>query len=129
MIKFSRTIRQHMRDPKRYTPEKCWTAEESRLADTLLARLREQPGDTLEEGLAQLCKRASSQGEDADTSAVLTRLHQFPHIFELADARHDLGHVPLPRSHKCAISVGISPCVASRVSPRWARWTQPPSNS
>ena len=90
MVKFSRTIRHHMRDPKLFTPEKCWTSEESRLTDTLLARLREQPGDTLEEGLAQLCKTAASQGDDADTRAVLTRLQQFPHIFDLADARHDL---------------------------------------
>ena len=42
MVKFSRTIRHHMRDPARFTPELCWTAEESRLADTLLARLRER---------------------------------------------------------------------------------------
>ena len=36
-VKFSKTIRRHMRDPSEYSAEKAWTQEESDLADVILA--------------------------------------------------------------------------------------------
>ena len=43
--KFSRTIRRHMRDPQEYTASTVWTAEESDLADDLLALLDRNTAD------------------------------------------------------------------------------------
>ena len=47
LVKFSKTIRQHMRDPTLFTPEACWTPDESDLADTIIHTLYEQPGNSI----------------------------------------------------------------------------------
>ena len=42
-VKFSRTIRRHMRDPAWFAPERLWTAEMNDAAERLLACVRAAP--------------------------------------------------------------------------------------
>ena len=78
-----------MRDPALYTPEKCWTAAESQLADRTLAALRRQPTMTLDEVVLEL-GAVCTEAERADIAHVAERLREFPHIFEVAKARGEM---------------------------------------
>ena len=87
-VYFSRTNREHMRDPTLYTPDKTWTAEESSVADKIVEEVRRQPSQapaTLKDTVAS---QTSSDRHVIDT--VWTKMQAFPHIFELAAARGEL---------------------------------------
>ena len=49
LVRFSKTVREHMRDPQLYTTDKCWTASESDLADELITALRGRSGHSVED--------------------------------------------------------------------------------
>ena len=80
-----------MRNPDLFTPEKCWTAAESDLADRILAALRSAPTSTLAE-IVELFRRSetTSTTDQANLDGVSDKLEEFPHIFEVADARDEL---------------------------------------
>ena len=84
-VKFSRTIRGHMRDPEWFAPEHLWTEETSELADRLLAYVREHPrlGDA---ALLEAAKIAFAGIAAVAIEEVWRRMQTFPHMFELAHA-------------------------------------------
>ena len=88
-VKFSKTLRAHMRDPSLYTPEKCWTREESVFADKIIAAVRTNQSSSLEDVAAKLRETIpATQHTDLDGAAA--KLNQFPHMFEIAEARNQL---------------------------------------
>ena len=55
-VQFSRTIREHMRDPQLFSSDKVWTARESKLADALLHAVRANPEKEEDEILLECSK-------------------------------------------------------------------------
>ena len=64
-VKFSRTIRRHMRDPELYTAENLWTAEEADVAEELLRVLAQTPTLT-DDDLLQSVSDGSAGASDSD---------------------------------------------------------------
>ena len=98
-VKFSRTVRQHMRDPELYTPEKCWTDAESTMADQIVAAVRKEPSVTLEDVVAGI-RGAAPSTDEALIETVAEKLKEFPHIFELAKARDQMDEYDLSGNHR-----------------------------
>ena len=92
-VKFSKTIRQHMRDPTVYTPAKCWTNEESFLADVILQHLHNAPQSSDEDLLQSLID--NTPHDCNDISSVWNKMQSFPHVFEIAAARRQLQNYKL----------------------------------
>ena len=69
-VKFSRTIRRHMRDPALCSAEKVWTEEDANLADALLKVLAKNPHLTDAEFLEQ----CADDEEDAPLAADVHRV-------------------------------------------------------
>ena len=63
-VLFSKTIREHMRDPELYTPEKTWTAEQSAMAEQLLKALRNNPEMQEEAIIAACCRENANDKAD-----------------------------------------------------------------
>ena len=78
-----------MRDPELFSPEKVWTAEESRLADLLLQTIRAHP-DKEDEAVVRECAKQQNTGAMFDLMKVWKKLQEFPHLFEVAAARGTL---------------------------------------
>ena len=83
-----------MRDPSLYTPEKCWTEEESLLADNLLRNARACPSNDLAVIMDDF-KTAHTDADDALVDAVAAKLETFPHVFEVAQAQGSLAEYDL----------------------------------
>ena len=116
-VKFSRTIRTFMRNPDVYSAKNCWSAEESEIADRLLALLRSNKSYTDEELLAAM--QASMNGASGEnTRSVWRKLQRFPHIFEVANARGTLDNLDL---RGCPTKIATDTTTISRVHlNRWA---------
>ena len=54
-----------MRDPELFSPEKVWTAEESKLADLLLQTIRAHP-DKENEAVVRECAKQPNSGAMSD---------------------------------------------------------------
>ena len=78
-----------MRDPELFSPEKVWTAEESRLADLLLQTIRAHP-DKEDDAIVRECAKQQNSGAITVLRHVWNKLQEFPHLFEVAAARGTL---------------------------------------
>ena len=83
-----------MRDPTLYTPEKCWTLEESDLAEKIVAAVRRDAIRPLDDIVAEL-RRTIPDTQHMDLDGAAAKMTQFPHIFEIADARNQLADYAL----------------------------------
>ena len=93
-VKFSRTLRQHMRDPDLYSAENLWTSQDSAIADNLVAAFAAAPNDE-ETDVAARCRDTYPSEEHPRVDAVIHRMGLFPHVFEIAAARGRLGDYDL----------------------------------
>ena len=94
-VKFSRTLRRHMRDPEIYSSERVWTADESSIADALLKEVTSNKTSTDDEVLHR-CQESLAQSTPSEAvHAVWRRMRLFPHVFEVAHARGDVDSLDL----------------------------------
>ena len=88
--RYSRTIRHNMRDDVYYfSPDRVWSSDDSCLADELLQFLRSHR-DTDDDAIPDAFLRDKKTSPSNAVQRVWARLHQSPHIFELAFARGNL---------------------------------------
>ena len=78
-----------MHDPELFSPEKVWTAEQSKLADLLLQTIRAHPGKE-DDAIVRECAKQQHSGAITELRLVWNKLQKFPHIFEVAAARGTL---------------------------------------
>ena len=84
-----------MRDPTLYTAEKCWTADESNVADRILEALRANRSMSYDDVLASFCAEQAAAHAGVDIMHVARKMEEFPHIFEVAKARNELDNYDL----------------------------------
>ena len=88
-VKFSRTIRRHMRDPKVYSEHNVWTAEESTLADAMLEALPSTTGLDITD-FPELFLKDHSATPAEEAHRVWSKMQRFPHMFEIHATRDTL---------------------------------------
>ena len=116
-VRFSRTVRRYMRDPHLYSPEHVWTNEASDVADWLLGACAAEP-DVDDAVLLATVHVAHPEVSFSDLERVWQRLQDFPHIFEIAAARHTLDNYDLNGVYRTAV-----PLTLTHVAHR--KWTVP----
>ena len=87
-VKFSKTLRRHMRDASIYDATKVWDEDSSELATEMLRFLHAHPHLT-DDDFVHAFSTAHDFSTD-DVSHIWERLHAYPHIFEIAAARNEL---------------------------------------
>ena len=120
--RFSRTIRKHMADATIYSPERVWSVSDNTLADALLRFVADNPTKEDEEVLQAFAEspaynRAFSHDREVHVWKRLTT--QYPHMFEVAEARRTLSQLRLdghlgqtkPLEPLCAADHGPSSCL------------------
>ena len=102
-VKFSATIRRHMRDARVYGPELAWTESDAAIADSLLRFLRQHrecPDDDFVALFYHGLQDATGFArEDCDRVWSRLRCH-YPHMFEVASARQTLDTLRLDGTAK-----------------------------
>ena len=93
-VYFSKTVREYMRDPELFTPEKTWTHAQSAMAEQLLRTLRSTPDLEDDAVVANCCKENGIESRD-EVEQVWAKLNTFPHVFEIANARGELANYDL----------------------------------
>ena len=93
-VRFSTTLRMHMRDPCLYSAENCWTEAQSQAADVFLQACRQFP-DESDEDLLKRVPRGLPATERILYEGVWAKMQTFPHIFEVAAARGRLAEYDL----------------------------------
>ena len=118
-VKFSQTIRRHMRDATIYTPEKVWSQDESAIATAIIAQARRHPLWSDEELVEQPLPALDTTPEQR--ASVMQKLQQFPHIFELAHARNQLCSYELDGTP----ATGTVPSTITATQIKFGRWCTP----
>ena len=98
-VKFSKTVRQFMRDPSRYTPERCWTEEESHMADIILAMIKRDPNAS-DDYFAENSGRAGSGMQCIIAKRLEQAVHVPSHVRSRIGSR-EAGLVRFGRAHHC----------------------------
>jgi len=94
-VKFSKTLRRHMRDPAVFSARNIWTDADNELANAILKFARENPACVTEDDFTEAFTAQHPLRGSHATQAMYARLHDFPHIFELAAARRDVNSYDL----------------------------------
>ena len=89
LARFGETVRRHRRDPTLYDSERCWTSEESSLAERILAWVKRNPTAVEQEALGDVLRFSGFMTDvepDVDVcllERVAAKLSRFPHCHEL----------------------------------------------
>ena len=94
-VKFWKTLRRHMRDPSVFPASKIWTDADNDLAKAILRYAREHVDCVADEDFVRAFAERDTTRDPDVVRAMYARLHEFPHIFELAAARHDVNSYDL----------------------------------
>ena len=94
-VKFSRTIRRHMREPELYPNSTTWTEEDSDIVDALLKIVSSNTSIVEEDLLRQFHSEKPELASEERLEKLWKRMQAFPHCFEVASARKDVDSMDL----------------------------------
>ena len=122
-VKFSKTIRTHMRNEDMYTRDNVWSEHEANIADAILSSIREQPEISDEDTISHVT--ANSSCDTSDIEHVLNKLSNFPHMFAVAHARGDIDAYELNGSLKTRLKASIGNTDGTPTHISYAQWKTP----
>jgi len=104
-VRFSETLRAHMRDSELYGPTNAWSAQEAAVADDLLTYLQADPACPSTEVVERAMAASATGDVQLDTYCdVFRRLEtEFPHMFAVAAARGNLDSLTLSGHNESAL--------------------------